>query len=615
MKLTGPPPPSSGKLGNVLALMSRRERIELLLLAPAIILMAILEVIGVASIIPFLGLLADPDAVDKNNYLAWLYSSLGFSHRESFFFAVGIGVLVLLTLSNLFSGLTTWALLRYSWMRNHTLSMRLLAVYLRRPYEFFLTRNTADLSKNILSEVQQAVGGVIVQGVQLLARVIVIALIIGALFFIDAGVAISVSVFFCGLYGGLFLLIRRYVARLGYVRADAQGERFKMASEILGGIKELKLLGLEESLLEQYAEPSVRFARAMASSSVLSQTPRFALETVGFGGIMVIVLYLLWQGRSLHDVLPVLGLYAFAAYRMLPGLQVVFAGLTMIRFNLNIVDSLVEELGDAPEREPAPRPSQPLRFETSVSLERITYTYPNVDQSAVRGVDLEIRRGEWIALVGPTGSGKSTLVDLILGLLRPTTGALRVDGKPLDEASIPAWHLNVGYVPQQIFLADDTVAKNIAFGVPPELADRAALETAARIAQIDQFVTTEMPRGYDTVVGERGIRMSGGQRQRLGIARALYRKPGLIVLDEATSALDGATEAAFFAEMRAALRDTTVISIAHRLSTTKGFDRVVLLERGEVRAIGAPEEAIEGRGHFQVLHARPSAEAQVIGHA
>ncbi|OGQ25215.1 MAG: hypothetical protein A2138_06075 [Deltaproteobacteria bacterium RBG_16_71_12] len=583
-------------------MLSPAERRQLTLLSVPVALSAVLEAAGVASIIPFLALLSDPQALDKSVWLRTAYHTLGSDDREQFFFAVGLVVLVLMTISNVTQGLTTYALLRFSWMRNHTLSTRLLEAYLRRPYTFFAENSSADLAKNLLTEVQQVVTGVIVQGLHLCARALVIALVAGSLLLVDPVMAVGVTVAFGGLYGAIYMVARRRLSQIGDERVRANSARFKVAADILAGIKELKLLGLERSLAASYATPSEVFADRMAKNSIIGAVPRYALETVAFGGALVIVLYLLWTGRALEESLPVLGLYVFAAYRLLPAVQVVFNGVTTVRFNLASLDVIArdmeEALRDGEEVVATEVPTLP--FTESVSLTRVRYRYPSGERDALSGIDLTIRRGEWIALVGPTGSGKSTLVDIVLGLLAPTEGTLSIDGRVVT--LVQAWQRNVGYVPQQIFLADDTVRRNIAFGVPPDRIDDARVIEAAKIAQVNDFIAGELPGGYHGLVGERGVRLSGGQRQRIGIARSLYRDPALLVLDEATSALDGATEAAFFAALREARRERTVVSIAHRLSTTRSFDRVILVEHGAVVTEGPPLEAIEGRGSFSVLH-------------
>ncbi len=579
-----------GVLGKVWAILAPAERRQLLALLPAVVVMALFETAGVASIVPFLGLLSDPAAIEKHALLRAWYQAGDFTSPNSFFFVVGLAVLLLVTVGNAISGATTWALLRFSWMGNHTLSLRLLGDYLRRPYEFFLAQNTADLSKNILSEVQSVVTGVLVQGVQLTARGCVVLFVVASLVVLDPVMAAGVAVAFGGVYGAIFLAVRRALTNMGTERVAMNQQRYRLAAEALAGVKELKLYGLEETVLAQYAQPSTTFATLQARHAVLAQLPKFALETIAFGGVLAMVLYLLGAGRSLTDSLPVLGLYAFAAYRMLPGLQVVFAGMTTIRFQLGALGVLYRDL-DRTTDVPAPAREVPeVRFESALVLDDVRYHYASAPRSALDGVSLRLGRGEWLALVGATGAGKSTLVDVMLGLLPPTSGRLLVDGGELDDTRRRGWQRVVAYVPQQIFLADDTVARNIAFGLPSHAVDQERLRWAARVAQIDDFVTEQLPKGYDTPIGERGIRLSGGQRQRIGVARALYRRPKLLVLDEATSALDNETEARFFAALESELSETAVVSIAHRLTTTRGFDRILVLEHGRVVDEGSYDE-------------------------
>ncbi|TVQ87359.1 MAG: ABC transporter ATP-binding protein [Deltaproteobacteria bacterium] len=577
-------------LRKMMRLLTPRERRQLLVLAPAVALMGLVETLTIAAIVPFLALLSNPASITEDPYLAQMYVLAGSPSTEAFFFAVGIGVLVVLTLGNAFSALTTWGLLRFSWMRNHSLSSRLLEAYANKPYSFFLEHNTSGLTQRILSEVQEVVARIIVQSMLLVARTVVVAFILIALLIIDPALSLGVALALGLPYGLLFLAVRNRLHRLGEERVEANRMRFKLASELLTGIKEVKLAGLERAFLARYAEPSSHYAASFANAQVISQIPRYALETVAFGGLLLVVLYLLWQERELVDVLPFLGLYAFASVRMLPGLQIIFSGLSAVKNNLASLDVVLEDLPAEDRLDAQAPPPAPLPFSQSVALRGVSYLYARQEIPVFKGLDLCVERGQWVAFVGPTGSGKSTLVSLLLGLLSPHEGALCVDGRPLAHAEITAWQRNCGYVPQQMFLADDTIEANIAFGVEPERIDRAWLRRAAQIAQIHTFIEEDLPKGYRTVVGERGLRLSGGQRQRLGIARALYRRPALLVLDEATSALDGATEEAFFVALRAELRDCTVLSIAHRLTTTRDFDRIFVIDRGRVADDGTFEE-------------------------
>lgn len=585
---------------KVWEILSPAERRQLGFLTPAVVLMAILETAGVASIVPFLGLLSDPTAIERNRLLRFAYETGGFGSENAFFFVVGACVLVLVTVGNTVSALTTWRLLRFSWMRNHTLSSRLLGMYLGQPYEFFLAKNSAELGKNILTEVQAVVTGVIVQGVQLAARFVVIVAVSITLFIVDPVMAAGVLVVFGGVYGGLFAVIRRRVTRAGRERVELNRIRFKVAQEALAGIKELKLYGLAPVALKAFSKSSFEFASRQASNAVIAQLPRFALETIAFGGVLLMVMYLLGEGRALEQVLPVLGLYAFAAYRMLPALQVIFGGMTQMRFNVGALDLLHRDMHlRAHSATTSSTTPTPIVLKDRVALEGVSFRYAGSTRQTLDGVHLAIGAGEWVALVGPTGAGKSTLVDIVLGLLAPQSGRVTVDGVALDdEGKQLGWQKNVAYVPQQIFLIDDTIAQNIAFG--SDEIDLERVTAAARIAQIHDFIATELPGGYATSIGERGVRLSGGQRQRIGVARALYRAPSLLVLDEATSALDNQTEAAFFAALKTQLRGCAVISIAHRLSTTRGFDRIHVIEGGRVVDAGTFDELSIRSSHFKV---------------
>jgi len=588
-----------GVLRQVWAILSPADRRQLYFLAPAMVLTAFLETAGVASIVPFMALLSEPGAIDRQPILAWAYEWFRFTTRESFFFVIGLAVLGLITVGNVVSAATTWALLRFSWMGNHTLSLRLLESYLARPYAYFLGQNTSGLISNLFNEVQSVVSGILVTMLQLAARSVVMIGVLGALLWLDPLMAVGVGVVFGGLYGSIFLVVRRRLRTSGQERQRANKARHKVGVEALTGIKELKLYGLEYIVAQAYSVPSKRFASLQATTSVIGSIPRFALETIAFGGVLVIVLGLLARGQPLSGALPMLGLYAFAAYRMLPGLQIVFSGMTQIRFSMAALDLLHRDLErERPAQRPPP-PVSPVAFVDKLEVRDVRFRYSDAQSDVSRGVTLSIRPGEWLALVGPTGSGKSTLVDLILGLLTPTSGEILVDGEVLDESRCRSWQRNVAYVPQQIFLLDDTVLRNIAFGVPEHEIDRQRAIEAASMAQIDGFITTELAQGYDNAIGERGVRLSGGQRQRLGIARALYRQPRLLVLDEATSALDNATEAKFFEALRGGLKDVAVVSIAHRLSTTKAFDKILVLKAGVVVDQGSFAELVERSEHFQ----------------
>jgi len=587
---------------KILELLSPEERRQLAWLLPAVVLMALLEVVGIASVTPFLALVSNPSSALENRLLALLYDRLGLTSVNDFLIFLGVAALLVLTFSNAFTAFTTYHLTRFSYMRGYTLSKRLLVKYLSQPYIFFLGRNTAHLGTSLLTEVQQVITGVVVPSMKLLARTVVALFILVLLFVVDPVLALTVTVSFGGIYAGLFFASKRRLRRIGRVRVKANRERFKIAGEALSGIKDLKLSGREGLFIGRFSKAARRYASTQATSKVISDLPRYALETIAFGGIMLIIIYLLASGQGIARAIPIVGLYALSAYRLMPALQQIFAGITEVRFNLAALELLYEDL-----RRPSPEVSldrhtlKPLPFKRELSLQNVSFSYPDTERPALRNLTLSIQANTSVAFVGHTGSGKTTLIDVILGLLTPQEGTLSVDGAPLHGENLLRWQRGLGYVPQHIYLADDTVANNIAFGIPEDQIDREALERAAKIARLHDFIVRELPGGYDTVVGERGIRLSGGQRQRIGIARALYDNPDVLILDEATSALDGITEEEVFRAVEDLARTKTIVMIAHRLSTVRSCDQIYLMASGRVEAQGTYEELLATNATFRAM--------------
>ena len=587
-------------LRRLLRLLNRREKRQLALLAPALLLNGIAEVATLAAIAPFMSLLTNPDSVQEEGLTRTLFQRLPFETQSSFFVFIGLLVMTLLILCNALHAVTTYAVLRFSWMRNHTLSSRLLESYLHRPYEYFVTRNTADLSANILSETQAIINGLLLQGLLFISAITTAVFLLVGLVLLDPVVAVCAGTSFGALYGALFWMIRKRITRLGQTRTQSQRRRFRLASEILASAKEAKILGVERVMLMKYREPSVLFARAMSAQLSWSQIPKYVLELVAFASLLAVAMLMIGRGSDITAVATTLGVYVFAAYRLLPGIQTIFSAVSSFRFNAAALEKVEEDLGSPVDRF---RPIEGISsLSQSIELRGVSYRYPTMDTEVISGVELTISRGEWVAIVGPTGSGKTTIADLLLGLLPPTSGSLVLDGQSLLGTEVVGWQRLVAYVPQSIFLLDDSVEQNIAFGVDPERIDHERVRRAAQIAQISEFIENDLPDGYNSSVGERGVRLSGGERQRIGIARALYTERPFLLLDEATSALDPSTEASFFAALRASHADRTVVSIAHRHSTTLAFDRVVLMVGGSVGQVGTPDDVIRGRGMFSSIH-------------
>ncbi|MEC8207146.1 MAG: ABC transporter ATP-binding protein, partial [Pseudomonadota bacterium] len=371
-------------------------------------------------------------------------------------------------------------------------------------------------------------------------------------------------------YAGIYSTVSGLLKRLGEERFKANQDRFVAVSEAFGAAKEVKVGGLEEVCVQRFAKPAGIYARGQATASVIVQLPRFALEAIAFGGILLIILYLMGNSGSFVNALPIIALYAFAGYRLMPALQQIYGALTQLRFSGPALDALHQDLLSLEVvNKKKNNEINSLPLTKSIRLEKVNYCYPNAQHAVLRSVDVRIPANSTVGFVGTTGSGKTTTVDVILGLLEPQKGLLSVDGQPITVENRRRWQRTIGYVPQNIYLTDDSVAANIAFGVKPQEMNQQAIERAAKMANLHEFVINDLPQGYATTVGERGVRLSGGQRQRIGISRALYHNPQVLILDEATSALDNITEQAVMEELNNLDRDVTIILVAHRLSTVR----------------------------------------------
>ena len=362
-------------------------------------------------------------------------------------------------------------------------------------------------------------------------------------------------------------------------------------SEAFGAAKEVKMGGLEEAYTKRFTRSAKNFALAQTYSTVIASTPRFILEAIAFGGVILIILYLMSQTGSFGGAVPIISLYVFAGYRLMPALQKIYASITLLTF----VSATLEKLtNDFQNLNPIfeKNDSEVLPLNKNIELKKIHFNYPNSSRTALKDISLLIPSKSSVGLIGATGSGKTTTVDIILGLLEPQKGTLEIDNKIITKHNLRSWQKSIGYVPQQIFLSDDTIAANIAFGVRPKDIKFDAVEKAAKIANLHQFIMDDLPKQYQTVIGERGVRLSGGQRQRIGIARALYNNPQALILDEATNALDNHTEDAVMDAINSLSKNITIIIIAHRLKTVKNCDIIFKFEKGRLVSQGSYDKVI-----------------------
>jgi ABC-type multidrug transport system fused ATPase/permease subunit len=543
----------------------------------------IFQVIGVTSIFPFLAIAADPDRIRHSQFgLRFLALLQPMSTRELLITA-GIVAIVGLLLSNAVNLLAEYARTRYAHSFGHWLRVRLLRKMASQPYGYFLQRNSGDLLKKVVGDVMNYIDGVLLPLLDSIARGLTAALLLATLFLVQPVIALSATLGF----GAFYLIIFRLLARKR--REANEGLRtsfagsYREAQQMLGGIKPIKVHRAEEHFLSRFAGYSAIVAQMFARVPIIANSARYLVEPLAFGGLVLAVVVLAARGRDFSDILPNLGVMAVAGYRLLPTLQLLYGQVTHLTSMRYSLDEVFEEFAAAEQEEKSGnveislRKPRPVEWQSAITLDAVSFIYPGTDRLVLDRFSVTIQKNMSIGFIGPTGSGKSTLIDLLLGLHRPTSGRVLVDGRPLTPEMIPSWQATIGYVPQEIFLIDDTIARNIALGVPDNEIDDTRLQEVCAIAQILDFIETELRDGFQTTAGERGVRLSGGQRQRLGLARALYHRPSLLLLDEATSALDTATEAKLIEALHSLTGKLTIVMATHRLSSMGGYDELINL--------------------------------------
>lgn len=582
------------KLFYILTPYERKQSILLFLM---ILIMAFLDMIGVASILPFMAVLTNPSIIETNVILNLIFETsrvFGVKNNQHFLFFGGFLVLFILIVSLTFKALTSYMQIRFGQMRQYSISKRLMEGYIRKPYSWSLNKNSSEIGKNILDEVSVVVGVGIFESLQFLAKGSITIFIIILLILVDPKLALLVGFTLCSLYGLIYYFLRSNLIKIGKKRFSNNESRFKIISEAFNATRDVKVSGLEQIYTDRYAQCAESYAKISTHSEIIKQLPRYFLEAIVFGGIMLILIYLIGKTGNLNSSLPILSLYVFAGYRLMPAVQVVYASSTQLSFVSPSIDKLYDEIKKINLDEPNKlnEDQKILKVYNSIDLKNISYNYPKASRTTLKNINLSIPVKKTVGLIGTTGSGKTTIVDIILGLLEVQKGTLEVDGQIITKQNLRSWQRSIGYVPQSIFLADDTLAANIAFGVEPKDINQEAVEKAAKIANLHDFVSDELPKKYQTKIGERGIRLSGGQRQRIGVARALYNNPQVLILDEATSALDNQTEQAVMDAINNLGKDITIILIAHRLNTVKNCDIIFKLEKGTLSSHGTYDEII-----------------------
>lgn len=561
---------------------SEKKRAGLLLIMTLV--MAIIDMLGIASILPFMAVVTNPSIVETNFLLSTIFeksSVIGVTSNLEFIYFLGFLVFVFLVFSISFKALTIYIKAHFLQMVGYSISKNLFQTYLNQPYSWFLDRNSADLGKNILSEVGLVLNQGLTPMFNLITQSTIIVFILFFLLLVNFKLTLSVIIVIGGSYYLIFSFFRKYLYGIGEKRLIANRLRFKFLSEAFGASKEVKLAGLEKIFINKFSTPSLIFAKSQANSNVISTLPRYFIEAVLFGGMLSLILFIIAKTGNFTDSIPIIAVYAYAGYRIMPSVQQIYQDNSILRYSSATIDKIYYDFKSLKVNNSIQNENT-LSLNKAITLNQISYNYPNSKRTTLKDISLTIPAKTKVGFIGPTGCGKTTTIDIILGLLEPQKGTLEIDGEVINNYNRRSWQRSIGYVPQHIYLSDDTIAANIAFGVDSKNINQDMIEKSSKIVNLHKFVFDELPNQYHTIIGERGVRLSGGQRQRIGIARALYHNPKVLILDEATSALDNETEKLIIDAMDNLDKNMTVIIIAHRLNTIKDCDIVFKLDNGKL---------------------------------
>jgi ATP-binding cassette subfamily C protein len=601
------------KINKLRPLFSQRDKLQYAGLLVMMGFGAVLEMIGIGAVPAFISTLASPDKVRNFPGVEPVLDTLGITTNKELVIWGAIGFILIFTIRVGYLILLRYVRIRLTERHRVRLGRLLFTRYMKAPYEFHLGRNTAELLRNVESETKNIISGVINPVLKLILNGLMTISIAGLLIATTPWAAMAAI---GGVGGGAWLFLRMVQEKMGKYGKEARTERKKAIQAVnqgLAAFRVARVLGVEGSLIDDFHKSIARYAKLQRYKGVISSLGNPLLEYIAVAGLMLLVLAMVAVGTDLTAMVPLLGLFGAAIVRLRGTIGAITGMLNTLQFNMASVDAVVGDLRaldglgheavalpEATQNGATSRSGTNLSFKQELRFEDVTYAYPNTDEPALQSIDLSIEPGQSVGLVGATGSGKTTLVNVLLGLLEPRDGRVLADGVNV-RSNLRAWRDYLGYIPQSIFLLDNTIRRNVAFGVPEEEIDDDKVWEALYAAQVGTFVMNELGDGIDAMVGENGVRLSGGQRQRVGLARAIYHNPDVLVMDEATSDLDNETEHRVMEALDDLKANRTFITIAHRLSTVQGCDRLFFMKKGRVAARGTYKELCATREDFREM--------------
>jgi len=587
-------------LKKILGLLTYSEKKNFYYLLILVLIMAFLDMLGIGFVFSFVSIVLDASHINKNEIINYIYNfsrNFGINSETQFVFFLGFSNFFFLILSISFRGLVNYLLIKFALLKEYSIGKRLVEGYLHQPYNWFLNQNSSNLGKNILSEVEKVIILVFLPFLNLIAQSVLSIVIFLFIFFINSKLSILTILTLGGSYLIIFLSIKGFVKKIGIKRLEANDARYKILSIAFGSYKEVKIMGLENKFTNFFSKPAKIYAETQTLAKVIAQIPRYFLETIAFGGMLLLILILFYQGESILETIPLIALYLFAAYRLMPALQNIYASVVQIRFSKSALNLLYSSLNNLIINEKKKTQFPSITFKRDIILEDVSFKYSSSSKLTLKNINLKIKAFSRVGIVGYSGSGKSTLVDIITGLQNPTQGYLKVDETIISNDNKTKWQKKIGYVPQNIYLTDASVAENIAYGEKETEIDYKKIVNICKIIDLNDFVINKLAKGYNTIVGERGARLSGGQIQRIGIARSLYFEPEIVIFDESTSALDYYSEDLIINNI-IKLMNKTIIIITHRLPTLTNCDIIFMMKNGKVVSKGKYNELLKNNKNF-----------------
>lgn len=585
---------------ELFSLLTPSQRKRFYVLQVLIVIMTFIEILSIASIVPFMALVGDPSVLERDNLLATIYLKYNFETYE-FIFYLGVIVLISLTVASIVSIYITWRIAMFPPRIGTEIAHRLFSYYLDQDFLFHTKGSSSKLTKKISNESKRVSDQILTPLIYANARIVLVFFIILIMFLYDPLVLISALTIFISAYFILFKFVRTKLQSYGSNISEMLSKRFRLMSDSFGGIKDILLLGRSSNFKKLFLKTSDELAYSEGNIAVIERTPRYFMELLAFGSMIALVLYLVKNSQgNLGLLLPILSVYALAGMKLLPSLLLIYSSAATVKGNLAAYEAIREDLKNANKSNLPNHNDHTFSKYNEINLKEVTFTYPDKIKPALDQISLTIKANSLVGFVGTSGSGKSTLIDVIIGLIKPQKGEVTINGTSLNKQNLRAWQNKIGFVPQSIFLTEGTIAENVAFGIPYDLINYEQVERALKIANLKELVS-KLEKGVHSTVGERGVQLSGGQRQRIGIARMLYYEAEVFVFDEATSALDGITEKTIMDAIYNFTGKKTLIIIAHRLKTVQKCDEIFMMENGRIIDSGTYQYLLQNNEKFKKM--------------